>query len=111
MDMYRQIISKDIFPNDGKVNGYRASPRMIALIKELLVIDQEKRLSWRQLLDHPIFKTNQSLNPTIIVRVSLEGLVYFESKERNEITRLGELNQLKPFASDLRVKPSRVSNK
>ena len=45
-EMYEQIVTKDIFPNGGKVNGYKPSLDVISLMKQILVIDQAHRLSW-----------------------------------------------------------------
>lgn len=45
-DMYEQILNKDIFPNGGRINGVKPSPEIIALMKQILVIDQDYRMSW-----------------------------------------------------------------
>lgn len=45
-DMYDQIVNKDIFPNGGRVNGCKPSQEVIALMKQILVIDQDYRMSW-----------------------------------------------------------------
>ena len=49
--MYEQILSKDIFPNEGKIKGIKPSKGMIDLMKRLLVVDQDERMNWKQLLD------------------------------------------------------------
>lgn len=45
-DMYEQIIKKDIFPNNGKVFGFRPCDAVLNLMKKILVIDQRKRMDW-----------------------------------------------------------------
>lgn len=45
-EMYDQIIEKNIFPNDGFVNGYKPTEPVLELMKKILVVDQKKRMDW-----------------------------------------------------------------
>jgi hypothetical protein len=53
--MYEQIIKKNIFPNEGKVNNIKPSAEVLDLLKKLLVVDQGQRLDWKELTELPIF--------------------------------------------------------
>lgn len=53
-DMYEQIISKNIFPNGGKIGGIKPSDKLLDFMKKVLVIDQKYRMNWKEFLDHPI---------------------------------------------------------
>ena len=52
-DMYEQIISKNIFPNGGKIGQVKPSDRILDFMKKILVIDQKYRMNWKEFLDHP----------------------------------------------------------
>ena len=52
--MYEQIISKNIFPDNGKIDGRVPSPDLLDFLKKVLVINQKQRLNWKQLLEHPL---------------------------------------------------------
>ena len=42
---------KNIFPNDGKIDGIRPSQEVLSLMKKMLQIDQKKRIGWRELIE------------------------------------------------------------
>jgi len=46
VEMYEQIIKKDIFPNGGKIGGFKPSDEVISLLKKMLTVDHFKRLNW-----------------------------------------------------------------
>lgn len=58
-EMYEQIIKKEIFPNGGKINGVLPSKEALTLLKNLLVVDQHKRMGWEELINQDIFKSRQ----------------------------------------------------
>lgn len=45
-EMYDQIVSKDIFPNGGKINGIKPSNEVLDVLKKMLIVDHNKRLGW-----------------------------------------------------------------
>lgn len=47
VDMYEQILKKDIFPNGGKFNNVSPSKPVLQLLRKLLVVDQKARIGWR----------------------------------------------------------------
>lgn len=98
-DMYDQIVNKDIFPNGGKVNGYKPTPEVVALMKQILVIDQDYRMSWEELIDHKIFKVNKEKLPEEFrVTVNLEDLKKINMEttdQKTEEQRIAELPSTK----------------
>jgi non-specific serine/threonine protein kinase len=48
--MYEQILAKDIFPNNGVINGVKPSRELLSLLKRLIIIDSKKRLGWQELI-------------------------------------------------------------
>lgn len=55
-DMIKEIDSNDILSSDKFVyNGVKASREIQNFLRQILVIDQRKRIGWKELLKHPIF--------------------------------------------------------
>ncbi len=46
IEMYEQIVTKDIFPNGGKINGVKPSDDVLNVLKKMLIVDHHKRLGW-----------------------------------------------------------------
>jgi hypothetical protein len=49
--MYEQIMKKNLFSNNGFAYGVQPSPQVLNLLKKLLVIDQNQRIGWQQLVN------------------------------------------------------------
>ena len=52
--MYQHITTKHLFPNQGKVNNYRATKAIQDLMQKMLVVDQSARLDWSGLSSHKV---------------------------------------------------------
>lgn len=46
IEMYEQIVTKDIFPDGGKINGVKPSDDVLNVLKKMLIVDHHKRLGW-----------------------------------------------------------------
>jgi hypothetical protein len=44
--MYDQIINKNIFPNNGLIDGIKPSKGLLDVLQKMIVVDHHKRLSW-----------------------------------------------------------------
>jgi serine/threonine protein kinase len=56
IDMIKEIDSNDILNSDKFVyNGVKASRTIQNFLRLILVIDQRKRIGWKELVKHPIF--------------------------------------------------------
>lgn len=73
-DIHEQIFKgKDL--NFMTVDG-NPDEELKKFLKSMLTIDQKKRISWRDLIEHKIFeRTNSNLLSDVIHNVSLEVLV------------------------------------
>ena len=49
-EMFEQILQKNIFPNEGFVNGYKPTAPVLKLMKKMLAIDHKSRLDWEELI-------------------------------------------------------------
>lgn len=76
VEMYQQIIKKNIFPNDGKINGFRPSPEVLSLLKRLLVVDHRQRIDWKELIKLEIFQDQDSICQSYRITVSLSDLKF-----------------------------------
>ena len=74
VEMYEQIIKKDIFPNGGKIKGILPSKPVLDLLKKLLVIDHRNRIGWKNLIDEEIFKPKADLPTSYRVTVNIDKL-------------------------------------
>ena len=55
--MYHEIQTKSILNTECyEYNGYKASKRVTGFLKEVLTIDKHKRLGWKELIKHELFK-------------------------------------------------------
>lgn len=72
--MYNQIMKKNIFPNNGKINGVTPSPEMLNLLKKLLVVDQKYRINWMELINQDIFKSKPNLPERFRFSVNMNKL-------------------------------------
>lgn len=55
--MYEEIRSKKLFQTENfTYNNYTASKDVTLFLKEVLVVDSNKRLGWKELVSHQIFK-------------------------------------------------------
>lgn len=62
IQMYEQIMKKDIFPDGGKINGIRPSKEVLDALKKILTVDHHKRLGWEELISQPIFQNKKELS-------------------------------------------------
>lgn len=72
--MYEQIVTKDIFPNGGKINGIKPSDEVLNVLKKMLIVDHNKRLGWEELISSDIFKTKGVLPDEYRVTVNLANI-------------------------------------
>lgn len=55
--MYHEIKTKEILKTETfTFNNYTASREVTNFLREILVIESDKRLGWRELINHPLFK-------------------------------------------------------
>lgn len=60
-EMYDQIIEKNIFPNNGNINGVKPSDQVLNLMKKILVVDQRHRMDWEELVSQEVFNPPKNL--------------------------------------------------
>ena len=73
-EVYQSILSKDIFPNGGKIRGIQPSARAIDFMKQIFVVEQAKRIDWRGLLSHELFEETDELNDEYCFSHSISGI-------------------------------------
>lgn len=49
-EMVDQIYKKNIFGNNGKVDGIKPSPAVLNVLKKMLCIDPAQRIGWNELV-------------------------------------------------------------
>jgi serine/threonine-protein kinase ULK/ATG1 len=55
--MYNEIQTKQILDTDQfEFNNYKTSKEVTKFLREIICIDKSKRLGWKELLDHEIFR-------------------------------------------------------
>ena len=55
--MYNEIQTKKILDTEQfECNNYKASKEVTKFLREIICIDKSKRLGWKELLEHEIFK-------------------------------------------------------
>jgi serine/threonine-protein kinase ULK/ATG1 len=88
---YHEAIKRNIFPDGGRVNGVRPSQPVLDLLKRMIVVDQQKRIDWGELIQVPILQMKESLPDQFRIVVSLKGLNNQKMSERSEDDYLSKL--------------------
>ncbi len=60
--MSNKLMTEEVY------NGVKTSPNAKKFLREVLVVDIQKRLGWKDVLDHEIFKMNPSNLPNTFQR-------------------------------------------